>query len=68
MDMLAGRTRTRSGAGKPIRWAETWVQKLKDSHGIENLTCGKEVTRERAQLVETMLRYGRFHGEDVLEV
>ena len=64
-NVLSGRTNTRSGPGKPIRWAESWVQALKVASGIANPMRDKALTRERAQLVTTMLDHGRVHGKEL---
>ena len=61
-NIVAGRTGSRAGPGKPIRWSESWVQALQEAAGIENPTRDHGMTRERAQIVATMLEYGRLHG------
>ena len=63
--LVGGRTGTRSGPGKPIRWSESWVKVLEDTSGIANPLRDKGVTRERAQMVEAILHYGRLHGEEL---
>jgi len=63
--LVGGRTGTRSGPGKPIRWSESWVKVLEDTSGIANPLRDKGVTRERAQMVEAILQYGRLHGEEL---
>ena len=49
--LLSGATGTRSGPGKPARWAERWVEALKVSHGTDNPERDKAKTLERAKFV-----------------
>ena len=63
--LSGGRTGTRSGPGKPIRWAQSWLKAVEDASGITSTLRDKALTRERAQMVETMMQYGRLHGEDL---
>ena len=60
--LRGGGTGTRSGPGKPIRWAEHWVDALHAAFGLENPTRDKALSRQRAQLVQAMLENGRLHG------
>ena len=49
---LAGATRTRVGAGRPIRWAETWLSALQSELGLDNRTRQKKLTKTRAEFVQ----------------
>ena len=49
--LLSGATGTRSGPGKPARWAERWVEALKVAHGTDNPKRDKAKTLERAKFV-----------------
>ena len=48
---LAGATSTRSGPGKPIRWADGWLSALEAEWGVDNLTRQKNLTKQRAEYV-----------------
>ena len=66
-ERLGCRAGTRSGSGKPIRrWAQCWVAALGEASGVQNPTRDEALTRERAQIVLTMLEHGRLRGEDVV--
>ena len=64
-ELRFGATGTRSGPGRPIRWADQWLNKLEEHLGTSNLGRAKALTRQRAMMVETILVYGRLHGEDM---
>ena len=58
-------TGTRAGPGKPFRWSGGWVSAIRGALGWANPERCKAATRERAALVETILHYGRLHGDKV---
>ena len=62
VSLLAGRTGTRGGAGKPTRWSALWVAALTEELGVDNAFRDKTLTRERAMMVEAMIKHGRWHG------
>ena len=49
-----GATGTRSGPGRPIRWADQWLDKLQENLGTDNPARNKALTRQRATLVQTI--------------
>ena len=49
---LAGATSTRSGPGRPVRWAEGRLFALELEWGLDNLTRHKKLTKKRAKYVE----------------
>ena len=51
--LQAGATRTRTGAGKPIRWGETWIESLRSEHGVDNEARSKRMTKKRAEFVNS---------------
>ena len=51
VSLLSGATGTRSGRGKPIRWAEQWVERLRETWGIDNPERDKVRTKQRAEWV-----------------
>ena len=60
--LRAGRTGTRSGRGRPIRWSAGWVTAVKDTFGWANSLRDKGLTRERASVIEAILSFGTWHG------
>ena len=62
VSLLAGRTGTRGGAGKPNRWSALWVAALTEELGVDNAARDKTLTRERATMVEAMIKHGPWHG------
>ena len=60
--LRAGRTGTRSGRGRPIRWSAGWVTAVQDTFGWANSLRDKGLTRERASVIEAILSFGTWHG------
>ena len=56
----AGRTGTRAGRGKPVRWGHFWVAAVEVSYGWENLTRDRGHTRARADAIYAYLEIGRM--------
>ena len=59
----AGRTRTRAGRGKPVRWGHFWIDAVEEAFGWENLTRDRGDTRVRANAIYAFLEHGRLHGD-----
>ena len=49
--LLSGATGTRAGPGNPIRWSQSWVGRLKNARGVENMERNKRLTKTRAAFV-----------------
>ena len=60
--LRAGRTCTRRGRGRPVRWGQLWVQAVQEAYGWDSHTRDKGATRERASTVETVLERGAWEG------
>ena len=59
---LRSATGTRAGPGKPFRWRETWVSAIEESLGWANPDKCRALSRERAAMVEKILRNGRMEN------
>jgi hypothetical protein len=53
--LRAGSTRTRAGPGKPIRWAENWLDALRAEHGLDNAARSRKTTKRRAAFLRISL-------------
>ena len=60
--LRAGRTGTRAGRGRPVRWGQLWVQAVQVDLGWNNASRDREATRARAMIVQTVLEHGSWHG------
>ena len=49
--LRSGATRTRSGPGKPIRWAELWLEALQTEQGWDNANRSRKLTKQRADFL-----------------
>ena len=56
----AGRTGTRAGRGKPVRWGHFWVAALEESYGWENVTRDRGHTGARTNAIYALLEHGRM--------
>ena len=58
----AGALGLRSGPGRPIRWGQGWLEVVeRENPGKDN-----EITQENFNRLLTIVRFGRWHGEEVI--
>ena len=60
---LAGAAGTWRGAGKPLRWSQSWMEALRPAMACENPLRDRRKTGKRALIVENMLTHGMIHGQ-----